>query len=406
MADSKNDVAQQRRAGWVGLRTLRQRPKVVDHTAAGDPVYEVRSVRLLLRPDASHFNRLVQCAKCGRDVPGPPVLDAASLEHPVNAVICKSCVQASAIATARQPDSIVANAGPAPQAVPRPEVTRSVPAVADGGGDGRLSTLETQLRAVVRQVRELAEGDRSGSVDDGQAEERVQAQVHEAVRAELAGLRAELAAVRDAEAPQVAALADQIRRDFGAMAEALQGQRRDLSTLVAMVDEARTEVARLGRSNAELAASQAALDQHVAELSEQVAAAPVTEERVPADLSPLVRAVEELSQARGQIDDRVDVLVREAAEQRARMEALLAAVDGGARHLQEVEQRMRDDVDRLTGLLEGQRRGLQSVLSSASDSTMASVGDPDGDDLLDVLERQLLEAERRLAHRSIGAAAD
>jgi hypothetical protein len=404
MADPRDDAAHQRHAGWVGLRTLRQRPKVVDHTPEGDPVYEARSVRLVLRPDASHFNRLVECAKCGREVPGAPVLDPASLEHPVNPVICKTCVQASAISTSRQPERIVPDAAPAPPPPAKPaEATRPAPAPSE---DGRLSSFEAQLRAVVRQVRDLAEVDRPASIDAGQVEERIQAQVHEVVGAELAGLRAELAAGREAEGPQMAALAEQVRQDVGAMAEALQGQRRDLSTLVAMVDEARTEVERLRHSNEELAARHVTLDQRVAHLSDRVAAAPVPEAPVPPDVSPLVRAVEELSQARAQIDDRIGVLVQEAAEQRARMDALLAAVDGGSRRLQEVEQRMHDDVDHLTGLLEGQRRGLQSLLSSTASPTVTPVGDADGDDLLDVLERQLLEAERRLARRSIGVPAD
>ena len=393
MADLKNDVAQQRRAGWVGLRTLRQRPKVVDHTADGEPVYEVRSVRLVLRPDAGHFNRLVECAKCGREVPGAAVLDVVSLDHPSNPVICKTCVQGSAIGGSRPTENVVvAHAAPPPASAGRPVVTPPAPAAPD---DGRLATLEAQLRAVVRQLRELADRDRTPIVDSGQPEERIQAQVHEAVRAELA-------AVRDTEGGPMAALADQVRRDLGAMAEALQVQRRDLSTLVAMVEEARGEVERVDRRVAELTVAPTSppsdvmdgLDARVAALTDMVEAhrrevAAVMQDRVPPDLSPLLGAVE----------DRIGVLVREAAEQRARMDALLAA---GARRLQEVEQRMQDDVGRLTGLLEGQRRGLQSVLAVAP-APPPIEADPDGDDLLDVLERQLLEAERRLAHRSIRA---
>src|SRR3954447_14095914 len=117
MADPNDIVAQQRRAGWVGLRTLRQRPKVVDHTADGEPVYEVRSVRLVLRPDAGHFNRLVECAKCGREVPGAPVLDSASLDHPGNPVICKTCVQTSAIGGSRSGENVVVADAPPPAAV-------------------------------------------------------------------------------------------------------------------------------------------------------------------------------------------------------------------------------------------------------------------------------------------------
>lgn len=86
-----------RRATWVGLRTLRQRPAVVGRTPEGDPVYEVRSVRLVLRGDAPHFSRLVQCSRCSREVPGPPVLSPADLDHPVHAVICAGCVRAASV---------------------------------------------------------------------------------------------------------------------------------------------------------------------------------------------------------------------------------------------------------------------------------------------------------------------
>jgi hypothetical protein len=354
MVDAKNDVAQQRRAGWVGLRTLRQRPKVVDHTADGDPVYEVRSVRLVLRPDAGHFNRLVECVKCGREVPGAAVLDVASLEHPVNAVICKTCVQTSAIGGSRPGENVVVADAPPGAAVKPPEATPPAPA---GPDDGRLATLEAQLRAVVRQLRELADRDRAPMVDSGQAEERIQAHVHEAVRAQLA-------AVRDTEGDPMAALADQVRRDLGAMAEALKVQRRDLSTLVAMVDEARGEVERV--------------DRRVADLTVAPTSPPSD---VMAGLDARVAA----------LSDMVETHRRE-----------VAAV------MREVEQRMQDDVDRLTGLLEGQRRDLQSMLAVAADRAAPAPidGEPDDDDLLEVLERQLLEAERRLADRSIEAGSE
>jgi hypothetical protein len=316
-------------------------------------------------------------------------------------VICKTCVQTSAIGGSRPAENVVVADAPPPAAGKRPESTPPAPAAPD---DGRLATLEAQLRAVVRQLRELADRDPTPIADSGQAEERIQTHVYEAVRAELA-------AVRDTEGDPMAALADQVRRDLGAMAEALQVQRRDLSTLVAMVDEARGEVERVDRHVAELPAVATnpptelidGLDAKVAAVTGMVEThrrevAAVMQERIPPDLSPLLGAVE----------DRINVLVREAAEQRARMDALLAAVDAGGRRLQEVEQRMQDDVDRLTGLLEGQRRGLQSILAVASKPAAPPPmeGDPDGDDLLDVLERQLLEAERRLAHRSIGAVSE
>jgi hypothetical protein len=87
----------QNRANWIALRTLRQSPKFVGQTAAGDPVFEVRSVRLVLRDDAAHFTRIVACSNCARDVPGPAVLGPADLEDPVLDLICEDCVNRSAL---------------------------------------------------------------------------------------------------------------------------------------------------------------------------------------------------------------------------------------------------------------------------------------------------------------------
>lgn len=81
------------RANWVALRTLRQVPKVVGETSAGDPVFEIRSVRLVLPGDASHFSRILACAQCGRDVRGPSVRFPHDLDHRANAVLCTECVK-------------------------------------------------------------------------------------------------------------------------------------------------------------------------------------------------------------------------------------------------------------------------------------------------------------------------
>ena len=67
---SKTGPRRYNRATWVALRTLRQLPKVVGETSAGDPIVEVRSVRLVLRAGAHHFSRVTTCSRCGREVPG------------------------------------------------------------------------------------------------------------------------------------------------------------------------------------------------------------------------------------------------------------------------------------------------------------------------------------------------
>jgi hypothetical protein len=83
------------------LRTLRQIPKVVGQTDAGETIYEARSARLVLRADAAHFNRLVRCTKCGREVPGRAVLGPADLDQPAQEVVCNDCVEAATARSSR-----------------------------------------------------------------------------------------------------------------------------------------------------------------------------------------------------------------------------------------------------------------------------------------------------------------
>ena len=77
---------------------------MVGRTDAGETIYEVRSARLVLRDEAAHFNRLVRCSKCGREVPGRAVLGPVDLEQPPQAVLCSDCVEA-ATETSRRPDA-------------------------------------------------------------------------------------------------------------------------------------------------------------------------------------------------------------------------------------------------------------------------------------------------------------
>src|SRR5215217_6368752 len=116
MAAPDDESAVVKRANWVGLRTLRQRPKVVDHTKSGQPVFEVRSVRLLLPESAGHFTRLVHCSRCGNEVPGSPVLSAGQLDQSPHAVICQDCVRQGSTPSVelRRPSP-----APAPKSVPK-----------------------------------------------------------------------------------------------------------------------------------------------------------------------------------------------------------------------------------------------------------------------------------------------
>lgn len=89
-------------------------PKVVDETPAGEPVVEVRGVRLVLREHATFFNRLVPCSNCGRETPGVAVRTPADLDAPPGPATCRVCRRATtAAAPAAEPARAVDTAGPA-----------------------------------------------------------------------------------------------------------------------------------------------------------------------------------------------------------------------------------------------------------------------------------------------------
>src|SRR5688572_16111471 len=118
MPEESDQAAVDKRATWVALRTLRQRPKVVDHQKNGEPIYEIRSVRLVLRDNVDHFNRLAQCSKCGRELPGAPVLTQADLTRPSHSVLCKECVRKATDRSQRA-------AGARREVVPKPQAAES-----------------------------------------------------------------------------------------------------------------------------------------------------------------------------------------------------------------------------------------------------------------------------------------
>lgn len=198
-----SDVAQlSRRAGWVGLRTLRQRPKLIQQTADGEPVFEIRSVRLVLRGNATHFTRLVECSKCGRDVHGAPVLGPADLDQPAHAVICKDCVRRAT----QRPSPPARRVREAPLVEAHPAVTGDPVAGASAVSPprSRLDALETQLGAVLARLDALAEAQRSGMIET------------------IAEVRAEMAEARDEFQVRVDARLDALTAAAGADADRLQ----------------------------------------------------------------------------------------------------------------------------------------------------------------------------------------
>ena len=208
------------RATWIAIRTLRQTPTIVGETDAGEPIYEAQGVRLLLRGDASHFNRIVACSKCQRDVPGRPVLSPGDLDHEPHAVICKECVRSATpasaperaivrtpplpvTAAARTPDP-VQNGHASPTHAEAVVLERRLGELAGlmrAQGTELKSELDVRARNIQTELRRDLEGavarlERVADVDSDPAEgleRRIEA-LEAAAKDDVAGLRAQVAA--------------------------------------------------------------------------------------------------------------------------------------------------------------------------------------------------------------------
>lgn len=213
MADVPGLGSADRRADWVALRTLRQRAAVVGRTEEGETVYEIRSVRLVLGAGANYFSQLVRCSKCGRAVPGPPVLTPADLDHAPNPVFCSRC--SAGTSTPPPPvRGVVDQPAPAlaevdePVAAPEPE-------------DGRLAAVETQLAVALAQLRAMAAAAAEAEAD------------RERLRAAVAALEARLAAAvqetsgRGELRAEVAGLARRIDDQAAALTAQLETHRQE-----------------------------------------------------------------------------------------------------------------------------------------------------------------------------------
>jgi hypothetical protein len=233
-------------------------PHRVGETAAGDPIFEIRSVRLVLVGESTHFNRLAACSKCGADLVGPTVLTSADLDEPGSLLYCENCVR-QVTALPRGPEMAFGDAGLARGIGPatpssnglRPasgiDPWRAHPA----GDDGELllgRLAEPSAGAATnghRRADDLAQGAAVGTAVAGGPD--AQAVPHEAgVREELAEVRASIAEV----AAAVRALDHQMARNAGdvsALAElqadldAEVGELRELATLIRDAQDALLE---------------------------------------------------------------------------------------------------------------------------------------------------------------------
>jgi hypothetical protein len=174
MSESSSPARRHGRATRVALRTLRQVPKVLGETGNGDPIVEVRSVRLLLHADASHFNRLVACSKCGVEAAGAPVLRPGDLKQTPHPIICRICVSAAGTMYDTKSD------------LAPPAARPSERSLADDDGHERKPATTERLAALEQRIADLADllGGRL-TVAEASVDERL-----EVSRAEVATLSA------------------------------------------------------------------------------------------------------------------------------------------------------------------------------------------------------------------------
>lgn len=377
MAEHSSPVIQrQRRANWVALRTLHQLPKLVGQTKGGDPVYEVRSVRLVLRPDASRFKRLVECSRCGEEVAGSSVTGPEVLDLVPSPLICRKCVAESSRSRAWRPED---RAPQEPEVEPEVEVEEP-DEEADIGPEGidRLELLEASLDAVSAKLDEVAEAGERRGADTGPVAADLAT-----VRQALDEARAEMAKSADASGARLSVVEGQVRQGLTALADLIDGQRADINAVAASMAEIRGEIERVSRSQVEL--TDAAAAQLLGGLGDradgdEVAAAVVQglERRiddVQAELAAL--AVTHQDELRAELDHGLEQVRAESTERDEHVQAAMARMSGMvASVLGDVESSIEDAIRaRTADLVEAQVRltAAQADLSDRLEALRTSV---------------------------------
>ncbi|MDQ3896533.1 MAG: hypothetical protein M3326_04640 [Actinomycetota bacterium] len=316
------------RANWVGLRTLRQLPKVVGETSAGEPIVEVRSVRLVLREGATHFSRMATCSKCGREVPGAPVLGPGDLDHPPHPVICKDCVRTASVPVLR-PDR--RSVQPAAESEPAGATDF------EAEPDGDVAVLQrriAQLEALVRRDRadwEKALEDRMG-----------------AARTERRALAAEELAPAREDVDELAALEARMDRKVERVTQRLEDQRAELGV----------DVERLAGSLAGAAGS-GRLDDLEARLTEKLATLQAQlDARATSLVEDLVRGLDERVEASRAEARRIEAQVVDRLDRQAERSR---RAGGGAGRLEALEEQLDEAMQRLAALVESQRVEFQEA---------------------------------------------
>lgn len=193
---SEGGSPRQKDANRIARRTFRQRPKLVGTTADGEPVYEVRSVRLVLRGGSPAFNRIVTCERCGQDQVGAAVLSQDDLDAPARPMICAGCIRRAGVSGAREPEptsSPPEHPVPAPPVEPaqRESIEHRLQSVAAQVEE--LIHLEAQLRRTVTGLAHLVEAQRVDLTAVVRETARVRTEVPAAVDRKLDHLAAQIA---------------------------------------------------------------------------------------------------------------------------------------------------------------------------------------------------------------------
>jgi chromosome segregation ATPase len=118
--------------------------------------------------------------------------------------------------------------------------------------------------------------------------------------------------------------------------------------------------------------------------------------RMREELSTVATVVDEMGLAQAQLARQLDTLVQQVAATEARIDDLASSTHGGASRLHALEQRMQESVHRLTGEVRAQREAVHALVAPAPARAPVAEG-AGATDLLDDLERQLQQAESRLA---------
>jgi hypothetical protein len=301
--------ARQRRANWVGLRTLRQLPKRVDVSADGEPIYEVRAVRMVLQGMSPHFDQLVPCARCGTEVASAPVLTPADLERAPHPAVCTKCVSAAGVSSVRAP-------GVRRPARERPAARPATPSrEKPQQGAERASSVTTadgatvdSLRHDVRKLAARVEG-LALHVKTDQAEA-------------IAAVRADVASGADERAAAVARIDADLRRALAEVAALVQRQRDDMASVVAAINRMQSDVQVLAQAHQQLAGAQQQLERGMAAL------APLDVPALHQQVTQWVEEVERrLSNAQTTWVAQFDAVRAQVAEVSARTEARAAPAD-------------------------------------------------------------------------------